>query len=785
MAQETKVREEAKAAEYRAVGKPATRIEGVGKVTGKTVFADDMKLPGMLHAKVLGSPYAHARIRSIDTAAARSHPGVEAVITAAGLPPYKMNASNRRGLIFPIEEVLFFGQPVAAVLAADPHVAEAALGLIKVEYESLPPVVDPLEAMKDGSPLVRSAMHDVDRSEERGHVTVDVEQKEAAGKPSNIASQLSFKRGDVEAGFAEADCVIERTWRSAIVHQSYIEPHSTIADYDASGELSVWTSTQAPFYIRDELSQTLGIPENRIRVTATEVGGGFGGKIYLTELLVAALAMTVKRPVKYIMSRKEDMLAATPAPQAVVELKTGMKRDGTLTAIKARLVYDSGAFPGAPMLPGCILIGGYYKCPNLDIQGYEVLTNKVSVGALRAPGAHNATFAIESQMDMMTKELGLDPLEVRLRNAVETGDPLPSGQPYPSIGLKQCLEAIAGSAVWKRRAASRRRPNRRNGRAPARGVGLAVGGWMGGLQPASAIVCLNSDGTLNVTVGSADITGTNTSFQQITAEVLNVPLAMVAVTSGDTKTAPYAGMSAGSKTTYTVGRAVKEAAEDAKRQMLEIAAQRLEAAPEDLEMAAGEIRLKGGVPDKSLTFRRLGRWTTNFGAPYPVIVGRGAITTSKMAPGFTAQAAEVEVDPDTGEITLLGFAVAQDAGFAINPLSVAGQMQGGASQGLGIALSEEMLYDSDGRLLNGNLLDYRLPTSRDLPPIEAIIVEVPSEEGPYGARIVGEPSIVGAAAAVANAVAAAVGARVTEIPMTPERVLRALGKINAAQGGAE
>jgi CO/xanthine dehydrogenase Mo-binding subunit len=762
--------------EYRAVGKPVRRIEGVGKVTGKTVYTDDMQLSHMLHARVLGSPHAHALIKSISATAARNHPGVEAVFTAADLPPYKKNPSNRRGLIFPDEEVLFEGQAIAAVLASDAHVAEEALALIEVEYEILMPVVDPIEAMKEDSPLVRSPVSDVDRSEERGHVTIDVEQKEAEGKPTNIASQMQFNRGDVEAGFAEADCVIENTWRSAMVHQSYIEPHSTIADYDASGELSVWTSTQAPFYIRDELAQTLGVPENKIRVTPMEVGGGFGGKIYLTELMTAALAMAVRRPVKYVMSRHEDMLAATPAPFAQVDLRTGMKRDGTLTAIKARLVYDSGAFPGAPMLPGCLLVGGYYKCANLDVQGYEVLTNKVSVGALRAPGAHNATFAIESHIDMMARELGLDPLEVRLKNAVEEGDPLPSGQPYPRIGLRECLEAIAESEVWRRRSRSNENPNRPGGRASARGVGLAIGGWMGGLQPASAIVCLNSDGTINVTVGSADITGTNTTFAQIAAEVLGVPMEMVNVTTGDTRTAPYAGMSAGSKTTYTVGRAVKEAAEDAKRQLLEIAAKRLEAAPEDLTMADGKISLNGS-DEKSLDFRRLGRITTGFGAPHAAIVGRGAISTRKMAPGFTAQAAEVEVDPDTGEVTLLGFAIAQDAGFAINPLSVAGQMQGGASQGLGIALSEEMLYDEQGRLLNGNLLDYRMPTSRDLPPIEAIIVEVPSEEGPYGARIVGEPSIVAGAAAVANAVCDATGARLTEVPITPERVLRALGKV--------
>ncbi len=766
MAQETTTRERDETT-HRFVGQPTPRSDASAKVTGRALYTDDIKLPRMLHAKVLGSAYAHARIRSVDTVKARQFPGVEAVVTSADLPAHKKNPSNRRGIIFPDDEALFFGQPLAAVLAADPHVAAEALALIDVEYEPLAPVVDPVEAMKPDAPLVRAPLHDIDRSEEQGHVAVDLESGNKEDRPGNVASETPFKRGDVEAGFAEADVVIEHTWRSAMVHQSYIEPHSTIADFDGS-ELTVWTSTQAPFYIRDELAQTLGLPENRIRVIAAEMGGGFGGKIYLTELMVSALAMLVRRPVKYVMSRHEDMLAATPAPSAHITLKTGMRRDGTLTALQSRLIYDTGAFPGAAVPAGATAIGGYYKCPNLDIIGYEVMTNKVSVGALRAPAAHNATYAIECHMDMMAAELGLDPLEVRLKNAVEEGDPMPSGQAYPRIGLRECLRAISESSVWKRRSATKAAPNR--------GVGLAVGGWLGGLQPASAVCCLNSDGTLNVTVGAADITGVNTSFQQITAEVFGLPLDRITVTYGDTKTAPYAGMSAGSKTTYTVGRAVKLAAEDARLQMLEIAAQRLEATPEELETVDGEVRVKGS-PDRAITFARLGRWTTNFGARYPAVVGRGAISATKAAPGFTAQAAEVEVDSDTGEVTLTGFAIAQDAGFAINPLSVEGQMQGGASQGLGLALWEEMLYDAEGRLLNGNLLDYRLPTARDLPPIETHIVEVPSEEGPYGARIVGEPSIVPGIAAISNAVADATGTRVTDAPITPERVLRAMGKI--------
>ena len=763
---------------FSTVGKPITRVEGTHKVTGESTYVADIQLPDMLHCKLLRSPYAHARIKRIDTTKAAALGlgglgGVERVITAADLPQFEpKRLSNRAYNLLADDEVVFYGQPVAAVLARDIAVAEEAIDLIEVEYEELPVVLDPIEAMREDAPLARKPASDIDRSEARGHVTVNVEEQES-GKASNIASQAKFSRGDIAQGLAEADVVIERTWRSAVMHQGYIEPHATVADYDAaSGELTVWTATQGQFYVRDQLAKMLNIPETKLRVIGLELGGGFGGKIFLSQGLVAALARIVGKPVKLIFTRADDLMGATPSPQCVVELKTGMKKDGSLTAIQAKVVYDTGAFPGgAPTIVGAILIGGYYRFPNLEIEAYEVVTNKVSVGAIRAPGAHNVTFAIESHMDMMARELELDPLEVRLKNAVVKGDEMPSKMRYSSIGLKECLEAVRDSELWRSRGQSAS-----GGEGKRRGIGLAIGGWLGGLQPASATVELNGDGTINVVVGANDITGTNTSFTQIAAEELGVPLEMVNVTTGDTKTAPFAGMSAGSKTLFTVGRAVKAAAEDARQQLFAIAAERLEANPEDLESVGGEIRVKGS-PDKTIPFRRLAGITTGFGALYPPIIGRGSITARKQAPGFTVQAAEVEVDPETGEVTLLRWTTAQDAGFAINPLSVAGQMQGGTTQGMGIGLWEEMMYDDQGRLLNPGLLDYRMPTAMDVPDIETHIVEVPSEDGPYGARGVGEPSIIPGAAAIANAIEDAVGARVTEAPATPERILRALGKI--------
>ncbi len=757
---------------YRYVGKPYTRIEGRAKVTGTTLYTGDLKLPRMTFARLVRSPHAHARIRAIDPSAALARRGVVAVVTAANLRLEHFNPSNRTHHLLARDEVSFVGQPVAAVVAEDEATAEEAVELVRVEYEPLPHVIDPLEAMEPDAPLVREPVAEAsDRSEERGHVTLSVNEQENVGKPTNIASQIRFQRGDVAAGLAQADAVVERRYRSGMVHQGYIEPHVTVADCDPDGELTIYTATQGPFHVRNEVSKLLGIPETRVRVVALELGGGFGGKIYLEQSLVAALAMSVRRPVRMAWRRSEDLLAATPAPQAVVDLKLGMKRDGELCAIQARLVYDSGAFPGAAMVAGAMLLGGSYRCPHLDIQGFEVLTNKASVGALRAPAAHNAAFAIECALDELCAQLGLDPLETRLRNAVGEGDLMPTGQAYPRIGLRQALEAVRDSDLWRRRG----RAGARAASAKARGIGLAAGGWLGGLQPAGAVVALNSDGTWNVLVGSADITGVNTNFRQIAAEVLGVPIEEIGVSQGDTRTAPYAGMSAGSKTMYTVGTAVARAAEEARHQVLEIAADQMEVTVDDLEIIDGTVRVKGS-PDRSLAMRRIAASCTGFGSRYMPVIGRGAMAPRRQAPGFAAQVAEVEVDTETGEVTVIDFVSAQDVGFAVNPLNVSGQIQGGTAQGIAIGLFEELQWDADGRLRNPTLLDYRMPTALDVPNITDIQVEVPSEEGPFGARIVGEPPIVPGGAAIANAIRDALGVVPDTMPFTPERVLRSLGR---------
>ena len=563
--------------------------------------------------------------------------------------------------------------------------------------------------------------------------------------------------------------VIERTYRVPMVHQGYLEPHAVLAEWDRSGNLTLWASTQGSFNTRSEVADVLGIEENRIKVIPVECGGGFGGKIRaLCEPITALLARATHRPVRYVMTRREELEAGMPAPQVIIRLKTGVKRDGTLMALEAETVLESGAFSGTVLAVSAVFLGSLYRWPAFDIRGAEVLTHKPSVAAYRAPVAPQTIFAIDSHMEHIARTLGLDSVEFRMRHLIEPGDPMVNNQPWASNGAHEVLARMAEHPLWKQRAEWK--AGAKDGK--LRGTGLSLGGWLGGLQPTSATVKLNPDGTLSVLTGQVDIAGTNIALAQIAASAYGVDLEKVKITTGDTDTAPVTGLSAGSKTIYTVGVAVMQAAQNARTQTLDIAAKELEAAVDDLEIVDGRVTVRG--TDKAVTLAQIGKKGNLYMSKVEPVLGVSHPAFSQQAPAFASQLARIEVDPDTGEVTLRDFVVVQDAGRAINPLGVEGQMQGGAVQSLGMALTEGLLYDERGRLTNPSLLDYRKLTAADLPNIETIIVEVPSPAGPFGARGVGEPPIVPAPAAIANAVEDAIGVRLTELPLTSERIALAI-----------
>jgi CO/xanthine dehydrogenase Mo-binding subunit len=750
---------------FSSIGRSLRRVEGGEKVAGLTRFAGDVSVPGMLHARLVLSPHAHARIRAIDDKEAARLAGVVRVFGGRDLPLPSRDPLDRNRCPLAVDRALFTGHPVAVVVAESEAVAEDAAALVRVEYEELPAAIDALQAMNSGAPLVRAPGEGGGGEATLGmHGAAGGAQSLEEPTAPNVVSTVHFTRGNVTQGFAEADVVIEQSYRTPMVHQGYLEPRAAVASVDALGRLTVWTSTQALFFTRSEVAQALGLPEHRVRVVAMPLGGGFGGKFVLLEPLAAALALALKRPVSLVLTRTDEFLATTPAPPSVFELKTGVRRDGALTALSARVVFDAGAYAGAPVSIACLLLGGYYRVPHLDLRGYEVLTHKPGNGAYRAPGAVQATFAMESQMDEMAAAIAMDPLELRLRNAVEEGDPMPNGRPWPRIGLRQCLEAIKAERDRRLRAA------RPSSTGPVRrAIGIAVGGWMGGIEPASAVCRLDPDGTLTVVVGTVDMSGTNTALAQIGAEAFGLPVEDIQVMNADTEAAPFAGSSGGSKITYTVGAAVERAARDARRQLFAIAANQLEAAVEDLELVDRTVRVRG-VPDRSIAVAEIAKSSMQFGAKYEPVFGRGSTATITRAPAFAAHLANVEVDTETGRVGVLEHVVAQDVGRALNPAAIDGQIHGAVAQGLGWALSERMAYDDRGQLLSATLMDYALPASDQVPPVETVIIEVPSEAGPFGAKGVGEPPIIAAPAAIANAVAAATGRRFTELPITSQAI---------------
>ncbi len=748
-------------AQTMAVGTETRRRDGPEKITGAARYAGDVALPGMLHARLVLSPYASARITRIDTAAARAMPGVAAVYTAEDLSLQGEESGARRLNFLARDRVFFNGQPVAVVLGETETQATDAAAAVEVGYEPEPVVVDPIEGMSVDAPLVRELPAAGAEEADLHAAVVTAEEEEREDLPANVTNDIHFHRGDVEAGLAEADVVVEGTYKVNYVHQGYLETQTCVVAPDlATGGVTVHTSTQAFFYTRDEVAAALGLAPAQVRVVPMAIGGGFGAKYVLIDPFVASLAVKTGRPVRLAYTRSEDFLAANPSPMTIFELKAGAKRDGTLTALGARVIFDTGAYSGSALSIGCLLVGGYYRFPNLDIRGYEVMTNKPGVGAYRAPGAPQASFAIESLLDDLAERLGLDPLDFRIQNAIVEGDLWPDGQPWPRVGFKECLERLREHPLWRGRHAL----------GPGEGVGVGAGAWPGGKGPAAAACRMDPGGTLTISTGVADLTGQSTTFALIAAEAFGIDPSKVRVVMSDTETAPYSPGSGGSQITYTVGKAVLEAAAEARRQTLAIVAQELEAAPDDLEIVDGQVRVKG-VPDRTVPLERVARLSTS---KYEPVWARGASAQPIIAPGFAVHLARVRVDPDTGEVTPLEYVAAQDVGRALNPPAVEGQILGGVVQGLGFALWEQLIHDEHGQLLTGSLMDYALPKAELVPEIETILVEVPTPDGPFGARIVGEPPIIPVPATIGNAVKAATGKRLPEIPLTPERVLTAL-----------
>jgi CO/xanthine dehydrogenase Mo-binding subunit len=754
------------------IGVARPRIDAPDKVTGATRFAADGYVHGLLHARPILATEAHARILSIEREAALAVPGVVGVLIASDLP-MATTGTDRTAEPLAREEVVFAGQPVALVVAETEAAAEDGAEVVVVEYEPLEAVVDLEEAMVPGAPLARL----VEEVEEGGdlesiHAGVDHGQEEGEEErlSGNVIGRMHRSSGDVAAALDASDAVVSGTFRTPWIYQAYIEPQVSTAWLEPSGTLVVSTSTQGSFVTRSELARAFGLPLERIRVIAEPLGGAFGGKFALVEPLAAGATLALRRPVRLVLTRSEDFQATNPASAQVTRLRVGARKDGTLTGIEARMLVDRGSNAGWGV-EGITssLVAGPYRWETHELRGYGVQTNRFTFGAYRAPGAPTAAFALESLLDALAQELGLDPIELRLRNAVVEGDIGVSGSPFPTIGAVEVLERLREHPLWLGRASL----------PEGEGVGMAAGYWPGGNEPAAAVCRVDSDGTMTVVTSAADMSGVNTAFALIAAAAFGLPPESVRVVTADTATGPYAGASGGSKVTYTVGKAVEGAALSAREKVLAAASQELEIAPDDLEVVDGVVRAIG-AHDRSITVEEISRMALRFGGRYEPIEGHGGSAQTTGAPSVAAHLSHVRVDRETGEVELLRHVIAQDVGRALNPALVEGQMRGGATQGMGWALFEQLDHDEDGRLLTGSFLEYAIPVAERVPEIETLIVEVPAPDGPFGAKGIGEAPVVAAAPAIANAVAAATGVRLPDLPMTSARVWRALRESSVA-----
>ncbi|MAZ54097.1 MAG: oxidoreductase [Trueperaceae bacterium] len=730
---------------YKIIGSRPIRPDGVDKVTGKAIYAADVRVANRLYGAMVRSPHAHARIISIDTSKAEAIDGVKSVVTAADLPNVEDGLLWSSWKILARNKVLYDGHAIAAVAATSLAIAQEAADQIQIEYEVLPPVLDVLDAMADDPIIVLEDL----RTTEMG--------AKLEGR-TNVASHLQHSRGDINAGFAAADEVIEREFRTSTVHQGYIEPHSTVVLYNGDDHLTIWCSTQSAFGVRNQVAGLLDIPVSSVTVIPTEIGGGFGGKLdpYLEPVAALLSKKAGSRPVQMTMSRTEVLRGTGPTSGTYIRVKMGATKDGNLTAAEVYMAYEAGAFPGSPVGAGAVTILAPYLLDNLLINGYDVIVNKPKAAAYRAPGATVAAYAAESVVDELAEKLGVDPLDFRQQNATQEGDRRADGPVFARIGNKETLTAAAEHPHYTAPLEGRNR-----------GRGVANGYWQNWGGKSSVSASINDDGSVNLVEGSTDIGGSRASIAMQLAETMDIPYESVRPQVVDTDSVGYNDSTGGSRVTFATGWAAYEVGLKLIDELTRRAATLLEKDPDDVIYEDGFFASNGN----RVSFNELAGRLDETGSP---VVASASVHPQGFGGAFGTHIVDVEVDTETGKVEILRYTAVQDVGKAIHPSYVEGQMHGGAAQGVGWALNEEYVYDDDGRLLNASFLDYRTPTALDLPMLDTVLVEVANPGHPYGVRGVGEVPIVPPVAAIANAIYDAIGIRMRSLPMSPGKILKAI-----------
>lgn len=737
---------------FTSVGTRPIRPDGVDKVTGRARYGADFNMAGQLVGRVLRSPHPHATIRKIDTSKAEKLAGVKAVITAADLPDLTDGDAAMYDILdncMARKKALYDGHAVAAVAAVDARTARQALKLIEVDYEVLPHVTDVDEAMKHTAPLLNDASF-----------TEGLEEKPV--KPSNVTKRTQFGHGDIHEGFGQADFVVERSFKTEQTHQGYIEPHACVASVSSDGTADLWVCTQGHFVYRQHCAQLLGMEASKLRVTSSEIGGGFGGKTHVwAEPVALALSRKAGRPVKLVMTRDEVFRASGPTSATSIDVKIGARKDGTITAAEATLRYSCGPYAGMWAEIGAMTAFACYRLENVRTVGYEVLVNRPKTAAYRAPSAPMAAFAVESAIDELAKEIGMDPVEFRIRNAAEEGTRSSYGPVYGPIGIGPTLEA------------AKNHPHMKAPLAKNQGRGMACGFWFNFGGQTCTDLNIGMDGSVSLAVGTVDVGGSRASLSLVAAEELGIAYEQVKAVVADTSSLGYNDMTDGSRGTFSSSMATISAARNTIKILRERAAQMWDIPVDDVVWEKGHAIAKGEKYGNlaALSLKEIAAASGKTGGP---IAGHSELVADGAGVSFATHICDIEVDPETGATRVLRYTVVQDAGKAVHPTYVEGQYQGGAAQGIGWALNEEYIYGKDGRLQNPGFLDYRIPVCSDLPMIDTQILEIPNPNHPYGVRGVGETSIVPPLAAIANAVSNAAGVRMTHIPMSPPRILAAI-----------